>query len=63
MSDRAVSSRAVLLAFITSLAVSVVFSLVRLPPAAPPFRGLIALVGTVTGQRLWPFLASEFLHH
>jgi XapX domain-containing protein len=63
MSDQAISSSAVLLAFGTGLAVGVVLSLVRLPSPAPPFVGLIGLVGMFTGQRLWPFLASRFFHH
>jgi XapX domain-containing protein len=63
MNDQAVSSSAVLLAFATGLAVGVVFSLVRLPSPAPPFLGLIGLVGMFAGQRLWPFLASLFLRH
>lgn len=63
MTDQALSSSSVLLAFGTGLAVCVVFSLVKLPSPAPPFLGLIGLVGMFTGQRLWPFLASRFLHH
>jgi XapX domain-containing protein len=63
MSDQTLSSGAVLLAFGTGLAVGVVFSLVKLPSPAPPFLGLIGLVGIFTGQRLWPFLASRFFHH
>jgi XapX domain-containing protein len=63
MSGQAVSSSAVLLAFATGLAVGVVFGLVKLPSPAPPFLGLIGLVGMFTGQRLWPFLASRFFHH
>jgi XapX domain-containing protein len=59
MSNQAVSSGAVLLAFATGLAVGVVFSLVKLPSPAPPFLGLIGLIGMFTGQRLWPFLASQ----
>jgi XapX domain-containing protein len=58
-----VTVRALLLAFGTGLAVGVVFSLVRLPSPAPPFLGLIGLVGMFMGQRLWPLLASRFLHH
>jgi XapX domain-containing protein len=45
------------------LAVGVAFGLVRLPSPAPPFLGLIGLMGMFIGQRLWPFLASRFLHH
>jgi XapX domain-containing protein len=62
MSNQAVSSGAVLLAFATGLAVGVVFSLVKLPSPAPPFLGLIGLIGMFTGQRLWPFLASQVFH-
>jgi XapX domain-containing protein len=62
MSNQAISSTAVLLAFGTGLAVGVVFSLVKLPSPAPPFLGLIGLVGMFTGQRLWPFLASQLFH-
>jgi XapX domain-containing protein len=58
-----VTVRALLLAFGTGLAVGVVFSLVRLPSPAPPFLGLIGLVGMFMGQRLWPLLASRFFHH
>jgi XapX domain-containing protein len=63
MSDQAVSYSALLLAFGTGLAVGVVFSLVKLPSPAPPFLGLIGLVGMFTGQRLWPLLASRFFHY
>jgi XapX domain-containing protein len=63
MNDQAVSSTAALLAFGTGLAVGVVFSLVKLPSPAPPFLGLIGLIGMFTGQRLWPFLASRLFHH
>jgi XapX domain-containing protein len=63
MSDLAVSSSAVLLAFGTGLAVGVVFSLVKLPSPAPPFLGLIGLTGMFVGQRLWPLLASRLFHH
>lgn len=63
MNDQAVSSTAALLAFGTGLAVGVVFSLVKLPSPAPPFLGLIGLIGMFTGQRLWPFLASRLIHH
>jgi XapX domain-containing protein len=62
MSAQAISSSAVLLAFGTGLAVGVVFSLVKLPSPAPPFLGLIGLIGMFAGQRLWPILASR-LHH
>jgi XapX domain-containing protein len=62
MSDQAISLTAVLLAFGTGLAVGVVFSLVKLPSPAPPFLGLIGLVGMFTGQRLWPFFASQLFH-
>jgi XapX domain-containing protein len=63
MSDQAVSSNALLLAFGTGLAVGVVFSLVKLPSPAPPFLGLIGLVGMFIGQRLWPLLVSRLFHH
>jgi XapX domain-containing protein len=63
MSDQAISYSAVPLAFATGLAVGVVFSLVKLPSPAPPFLGLIGLVGMFAGQRIWPFLASRFFHH
>ncbi|MGB6522254.1 MAG: DUF1427 family protein [Candidatus Cybelea sp.] len=63
MSDQAVSLSALLLAFGTGLAVGVVFSLVKLPSPAPPFLGLIGLVGMFVGQRLWPVLSSWLSHH
>lgn len=63
MSAQAVSFSAVLLAFGTGIAVGIAFSLVKLPSPAPPFLGLIGLVGMFTGQRLWPFLASRFFPH
>jgi XapX domain-containing protein len=63
MPSQAISLGAVLLAFGTGLAVGVVFSLVKLPSPAPPLLGLIGLSGMFVGQRLWPFLASRFLHH
>ncbi len=62
MSPQAVSSSAVFLAFGTGLAIGIVFSLMKLPSPAPPFLGLIGLIGMFTGQRLWPFLASRMLH-
>jgi XapX domain-containing protein len=62
MSNQAVSFSAVLLALGTGLAVGVIFSLVKLPSPAPPFLGLIGLIGMFTGQRLWPFVASQFFH-
>jgi XapX domain-containing protein len=51
---------ALTLAFFTGLAVGIVFSLVRLPSPAPPFLGLIGLVGMFLGQRLLPFFAHLF---
>jgi XapX domain-containing protein len=51
---------AVTLALFTGLAVGVVFSLVKLPSPAPPFLGLIGLVGMFLGQRLVPLLAHVF---
>ena len=63
MSDQSISSSALLLAFGTGLAIGVVFSLMKLPSPAPPFLGLIGLVGTFAGQRLWPFLAARFFNH
>jgi XapX domain-containing protein len=62
MSDQAISLGAVLLAFVTGLAVGVVFSLVKLPSPAPPLLGLVGLIGMFAGQRLWPFLATRFFH-
>lgn len=49
------------LAFLTGLAVGVVFSLVKLPSPAPPMLGLIGLIGMFFGQRLLPLLA-QFIH-
>jgi XapX domain-containing protein len=46
----------VALAFGTGLAVGIVFSLVKLPSPAPPFLGLIGLIGMFLGQRLWPLV-------
>jgi XapX domain-containing protein len=46
----------VTLALFTGLAVGIVFSLVRLPSPAPPFLGLIGLIGMFLGQRLLPLL-------
>ena len=54
---------AVGLAFTTGLAVGIVFSLVKLPSPAPPFLGLIGLVGMFVGQRLWPILQSLISHN
>ena len=48
------------LALFTGLAVGVVFSLVKLPSPAPPFLGLIGLVGMFLGQRLLPLFAHLF---
>jgi XapX domain-containing protein len=44
------------LAFATGIVVGVAFSLVKLPSPAPPFLGLIGLIGMFVGQRLWPLL-------
>jgi XapX domain-containing protein len=44
------------LAFATGVVVGVAFSLVKLPSPAPPFLGLIGLIGMFVGQRLWPML-------
>jgi XapX domain-containing protein len=63
MSDQTISSTAMLLAFCTGLAVGVVFNLVKLPSPAPPFLGLIGLIGMFAGQRLLPFLGTRFFHH
>jgi XapX domain-containing protein len=62
MSAQAISFSAVLLAFGTGLAVGVVFSMVKLPSPAPPFLGLIGLIGMFVGQRVWPLLASRLIH-
>jgi XapX domain-containing protein len=51
---------AVTLALLTGLAVGIVFSLAKLPSPAPPFLGLIGLVGMFFGQRLLPLLAHLF---
>jgi XapX domain-containing protein len=48
------------LALFTGLAVGVVFSLVKLPSPAPPFLGLIGLVGMFLGQRLLPLVTHFF---
>lgn len=53
---------AMALAFATGLAVGIVFSLVKLPSPAPPFLGLIGLVGMFVGQRLWPVLQHLIFH-
>lgn len=52
------SLASVILAFSTGLAVGIVFSLVKLPSPAPPFLGLIGLVGMFVGQRLWPMVQN-----
>lgn len=44
------------LALATGIVVGVAFSLVKLPSPAPPFLGLIGLIGMFVGQRLWPLL-------
>lgn len=56
------SLAAIALALGTGLAVGVVFSLVKLPSPAPPFLGLIGLVGMFVGQRLWPMLQTFISH-
>ncbi len=48
------------LALFTGVAVGIVFSLVRLPSPAPPFLGLVGLIGMFLGQRLLPLLAHLF---
>lgn len=50
------SAAAMALAFVTGTAIGIVFSLVKLPSPAPPFLGLIGLIGMFVGQRLWPAL-------
>jgi len=50
------------LAFATGMLVGVIFSLVKLPSPAPPFLGLIGLIGMFVGQRLWPGL-HYFMSH
>lgn len=52
------SLASIALAFATGLAVGIVFSLVKLPSPAPPFLGLIGLVGMFIGQRLWPLVQT-----
>jgi XapX domain-containing protein len=56
------SLAAMALAFATGLVVGVAFSLVRLPSPAPPFLGLIGLIGMFIGQRLWPALQHLMSH-
>jgi XapX domain-containing protein len=48
---------AVTLALIIGLAVGIVFSLGKLPSPAPPFLGLVGLIGMFLGQRLLPLFA------
>ena len=60
MNDQTVSIGAMVLAFAPGLAVGIVFSLVKLPSPAPPFLGLIGLVGMFVGQRVLPFLSTRF---
>lgn len=62
MNDQTVSLGAILLAFATGIAVGIVFSLVKLPSPAPPFLGLIGLMGMFIGQRLVPILFTRFFH-
>jgi XapX domain-containing protein len=62
MNDHTFTVAAISLAFATGLAVGIVFSLVKLPSPAPPFLGLIGLIGMFIGQRLWPFLQTRFFH-
>ena len=50
------------LAFATGIAIGIVFSFVKLPSPAPPFLGLIGLIGMFLGQRLWPFF-QHFITH
>ncbi len=56
------SVAATALAFATGIAVGAVFSLVKLPSPAPPFLGLIGLIGMFVGQRLWPALQHVVSH-
>ena len=60
MQNQAISVGSMALAFGTGLAVGIVFNLVKLPSPAPPFLGLIGLVGMFVGQRLLPFFVSQF---
>jgi XapX domain-containing protein len=62
MNDQAISLGAMALAFATRLAVGIIFNLVKLPSPAPPFLGLVGLIGMFIGQRLLPFVAMRFFH-
>ncbi len=48
------SLASIALAFATGIAIGVLFSFVKLPSPAPPFLGLVGLIGMFVGQRLWP---------
>ena len=58
MIDSSMTFGTVVLALCTGVAVGVVFGLVKLPSPAPPFLGLIGLIGMFAGQRLVPLIAS-----
>ncbi|MFC5446673.1 XapX domain-containing protein [Paenibacillus aestuarii] len=45
-----------LLALATGIVIGVIFQLFRIPSPAPPFLGLLGLVGMFLGQRLIPWI-------
>lgn len=50
----------IFLALATGIAIGVVFQLLRIPSPAPPFLGLVGLLGMFIGQRLVPWIKLWF---
>ncbi|WP_082595318.1 DUF1427 family protein [Paenibacillus sp. Soil750] len=45
-----------LIALATGIVIGVVFQLLKIPSPAPPFLGLLGLLGMFLGQRLMPWI-------
>ncbi|GAV13147.1 XapX domain-containing protein [Paenibacillus sp. NAIST15-1] len=50
----------IFLALATGITIGVVFQLLRIPSPAPPFLGLVGLLGMFIGQRLVPWIKLWF---
>ncbi|SYX84177.1 XapX domain-containing protein [Paenibacillus alvei] len=50
----------IFLALATGITIGVVFPLLRIPSPAPPFLGLVGLLGMFIGQRLVPWIKLWF---
>jgi XapX domain-containing protein len=50
------------LALATGIVIGIVFQSLRIPSPAPPFMGLIGLLGMFLGQRLIPWIKLWISH-